>query len=229
MGAAPKPAPAATVTAQLPTPVTTESCPICGTVRSDGRFCEDCGYDFVAASHLTVPPLDDPMSAADTVSERIRGRVAVPVSEPEPTLVPKIWTATITADRAYYEAVLAENEDDDADIAAFPVYYPEHSLTLDPASVGRSGVRIGRRSRSRGVTPEIDLAGPPEDTGVSHLHAVLLPQPDGSWCLVDPGSTNGTLLNDGTDPIRPNVAVPLSDGDRIHVGAWTTIIVRTSA
>jgi hypothetical protein len=187
---------------------------VCGTAR-DGRFCEDCGYDFDA----------DPISNAETASQRVRPKApAPPVADPAPAAT-STWTATIIADRAYYESVLAENDGDDADIAPFPVYCPERSVVLDAAAVGGAGVRIGRRSRSRGVTPEIDLAGPPEDSGVSHLHAVLLPQPDGSWCLVDPGSTNGTLLNDATDPIKPNVAVPLDDGDRIHVGAWTTIIL----
>jgi pSer/pThr/pTyr-binding forkhead associated (FHA) protein len=71
--------------------------------------------------------------------------------------------------------------------------------------------------------PEIDLSAPPEDPGVSHLHAVLLAQPDGTWNLVDPGSTNGTTVNGGTEPIPVNAPLPMADGDRIHVGAWTTI------
>ncbi len=71
--------------------------------------------------------------------------------------------------------------------------------------------------------PEIDLGAPPEDPGVSHLHAVLLAQPDGTWNLVDPGSTNGTTVNGGSEPIPVNVPKPMADGDRIHVGAWTTI------
>ncbi|MGH8908679.1 MAG: FHA domain-containing protein [Egibacteraceae bacterium] len=77
----------------------------------------------------------------------------------------------------------------------------------------RAQVRIGRHSASRGITPEIDLTGPPEDPGVSHLHAVLLPTPDGSWTIVDPGSTNGTQLNDDPEPIATNSPVPLHDGD----------------
>jgi hypothetical protein len=55
---------------------------------------------------------------------------------------------------------------------------------------------------------------------------VLLAQPGGGWAVVDPGSTNGTTLNDDPEPIGNDVAVPVGDGDRIHVGAWTTIIVR---
>jgi pSer/pThr/pTyr-binding forkhead associated (FHA) protein len=40
---------------------------------------------------------------------------------------------------------------------------------------------------------------------------------------VDPGSTNGTTVNGSADPIPVNVEVPLRDGDRIHIGVWTTI------
>jgi hypothetical protein len=37
------------------------------------------------------------------------------------------------------------------------------------------------------------------------------------------GSTNGTSLDDN-DRFLPNgEEAPLSDGDRLHVGAWTTI------
>jgi pSer/pThr/pTyr-binding forkhead associated (FHA) protein len=88
-------------------------------------------------------------------------------------------------------------------------------------------VQIGRRSVSRGIDPEIDLSVPPEDPGVSRLHAVLLAQPDGSWTLVDVGSANGTTLNDDLDPIPVNVPVPVKDGDRVHVGAWTTITLKS--
>jgi hypothetical protein len=56
---------------------------------------------------------------------------------------------------------------------AFPRYWPERRFRL----TGRE-MRIGRRSASRGIEPEIDLTGPPTDPGVSHRHAVLLAEPD---------------------------------------------------
>jgi pSer/pThr/pTyr-binding forkhead associated (FHA) protein len=61
------------------------------------------------------------------------------------------------------------------------------------------------------------------------LHAVLLAQADGSWAVLDPGSTNGTTINDDPIPIRTNVPIPLADGDRIHLGAWTTITLRNDS
>ena len=72
--------------------------------------------------------------------------------------------------------------------------------------------------------PDIDLTGPPTDPGVSRMHAALIAEPDGSWTILDPGSENGTLVN-GTE-IAAGVRVPLHDGDRIHLGAWTAITVR---
>jgi pSer/pThr/pTyr-binding forkhead associated (FHA) protein len=106
-------------------------------------------------------------------------------------------------------------------VIAFPPYCPERRVPIRGEQI-----RIGRQSASRGVTPEIDLRVAPEDPGVSHVHAVLLARPGGSWVLVDPGSTNGTCLNGSTATIPFNVEVPVGDGDRIHVGVWTTITLR---
>jgi hypothetical protein len=128
------------------------------------------------------------------------------------------WEAVTAADRTYYEKVIAEGGPDAAAMA-FPPYCPERSFALHGEQV-----RIGRRSRARNLQPEIDLTGPPEDPGVSHLHAVLLAQPDGTWMLVDPGSSNGTQVNGKA--LKVNVPVRVGAGDRIHLGAWTVITIR---
>jgi pSer/pThr/pTyr-binding forkhead associated (FHA) protein len=127
------------------------------------------------------------------------------------------WSATVTADRAYYDAVLAVSGPDASGID-FPSYCPERRFRLS----GRE-MRIGRRSASRGIEPEIDLTGPPADPGVSRLHAVLIAAADGSWSVLDPGSANGTLVN-GRE-IRENEPVPLREGDRVNLGAWTVLVV----
>jgi hypothetical protein len=121
------------------------------------------------------------------------------------------WEAIVTADRDYFDRVAPEGVN-------FPPHCPQRTFV-----VGGDEVRIGRRSASRGIQPEIDLCGAPEDTAISHLHALLVRQLDGSYSLVDPGSTNGTTVNDDETPIAANVPIPLADGDRIHIGAWTTI------
>jgi pSer/pThr/pTyr-binding forkhead associated (FHA) protein len=87
-------------------------------------------------------------------------------------------------------------------------------------------MRIGRRSASRGLEPEIDLTGPPLDPGVSHLHAVLTAEPDGGWTVCDPGSANGTLVNGQAIPAGARVR--LRDGDRVCVGAWTMLTIQAA-
>ena len=121
----------------------------------------------------------------------------------------------VTADRAYYDSVRAVN-DAGHRVDQLPRRLPERRIPLTGAEV-----RIGRRSGSRGIEPEIDLIGPPRDPGVSRLHAKLVPAPDGTWTVVDLGTENGIT---GQRPGRPSGdSVPLRPGDHIHLGAWTKI------
>ncbi|MFD8597944.1 FHA domain-containing protein, partial [Kitasatospora sp. NPDC059646] len=130
------------------------------------------------------------------------------------------WFAVVAADHDYFTDMMTRSGPEAAGLY-FPPYTPERRVPL----TGRGQLRIGRRSQQRGTVPEIDLSVSPEDPGASHQHALLAEQPDGSWVVVDQDSTNGTTLNGGTDTLPPHTPVPLSDGDRIHVGAWTTITV----
>jgi predicted component of type VI protein secretion system len=43
--------------------------------------------------------------------------------------------------------------------------------------------------------------------------------------VVDLDSANGTYLNDSTDPLPANQPAKLAVGDRVHLGAWTTLTV----
>ncbi|NYI08365.1 FHA domain-containing protein [Allostreptomyces psammosilenae] len=127
------------------------------------------------------------------------------------------WTAVINADWDYFQAVLARSGPE-AQGLFFPPYCPERRIPL----TGRQ-VRIGRYSASRGERPEIDLAEAPADPGVSHVHATLVLQADGSWAVVDLESTNGTTINGAVESLPSHQPFPLRPGDRVHVGAWTTI------
>ena len=128
------------------------------------------------------------------------------------------WIAVVSADRDYFTDMMARSGPEAAGLF-FPPYCPERRIPL----TGRGQLRIGRRSQHRGTVPEIDLSVPPEDPGASHQHALLAEQADGSWVVVDQDSTNGTTVNGGAESITPHTAIPLNDGDRVHVGAWTTI------
>jgi hypothetical protein len=177
-----------------------------------------------AAVPSAAAPLPPAVSAQSVPSRRSVPSVptAPPVSPTRPVAstpyAPAAWTAVVSCDRAYYESVQAASSGPDAAAVPFPSYYAERRFRLTG-----SQMRIGRRSVSRGIDPEIDLTGPPADPGISRLHAVLIAAPDGSWVVLDPGSANGTLVN-GTE-IPTGVQVPLRDGDRINLGGWTAITV----
>lgn len=161
-----------------------------------GRFCEECGYDF----------------ASQSGAHQLRHPGVHPVGT--------IWRAVVAADPAYYQYMVDQGMLD-PDRILFPADHRPRRVTLSGERV-----RIGRRSASRGLVPEIDLGGPGGDPAISHVHAVLLAREGDTWTLMDPGSTNGTTVNGTANPITPHVEVPLNDNDRIYVGAWTVIVVQ---
>ncbi len=172
------------------------ACAACGAPVA-GRFCETCGHD----SALPAPAAPVPSGPAPATSG---------------TTAPVSWSAVVTADREFYERVLARGGPDAVD---FPTFFPERRIRLR-----RATALIGRHNRAQGVAPEIDLGLPPADRGVSGQHAVLRIG-DGGVTVTDLGSTNGTSLNGSEELLVNGQEVPLAEGDRIHVGAWTTIAI----
>ena len=172
-----------------------------------------------ATAPLTIPP-DSPPTKLLPGSPSLPSMTSLPsppAGSPSRPAAAGTWTAVVAADRAYYDSVQAVSDTDAASIM-FPAFVPERRFQLSGAEV-----RIGRRSVSRHIEPEIDLTGPPTDPGVSRLHAVLVAGPDRSWSVVDAGSPNGIVVN-GKD-VPSGQAVPLRHGDRIHLGAWTVITI----
>jgi hypothetical protein len=158
----------------------------------------------------------DPAPGSSAQSSAYPGTAAPPAWTPG--LAGGSWSAVVSADRTYYD-IVRRASGAGAQGIDFPVYAAERRFSLVGAQM-----RIGRHSASRGLYPEIDLTGPPTDPGISRLHAVLIARPDGGWAVLDPGSANGTMVN-GTE-IPANQQVPLRDGDRINLGAWTAITVQ---
>ncbi|WP_245717237.1 FHA domain-containing protein [Nocardia jejuensis] len=131
-----------------------------------------------------------------------------------------VWIATITADRAHYERMLAQ-KGPDAERLEFPDYYPHRRIPLRGTDI-----LIGKHSDAQGVHPDIDLGIAPVDIAVSRTHAILRIVST-TVTLTDLGSTNGTCLNDSPDPVPAKTPISLQPGDRIHVGGWTTITLTT--
>jgi hypothetical protein len=147
------------------------------------------------------------------------GRVPGP-SAPEPvegTRGLSRWIALIDADRAVFDRNQAECDQ----AFTFPARAVRREVPLQSGDV-----IVGRRHAQKGFFPDIDLAEPVLDPGVSRRHAVLRRQSDDSWGVFDTDSTNGTWLNADPAPLRPGVLVALHDGDRIHLGLFTVITVR---
>jgi len=182
-----------------PAPEATKTCVHCGSpAASRDRFCEVCGYDFVSGE---VPP------AAE-------GEGAMPGPAPEPASDAG-WRLVVDADRDHYDRMCPDG-------VPFPVAFTQRVFEVcgDVVVVGRGD--------GRGPGPDIDLAGEPEDVAVSRRHVLLERAPDGSYTLLDPGSTNGTLVNEADQPLPLGHRIVLKDNDRLFIGAWTRIVVRTS-
>ncbi|MET0455258.1 MAG: FHA domain-containing protein [Mycobacterium sp.] len=193
-----------------------------GHVSVADDYCDVCG---VPIGSPTAPALEKPCPACGLP---VLGRfceacghdsalLAPPPPPPPPPRAPVQWAAVVGADREYYERVLANGGPDTVE---FPEFFPERRIALRG-----NATLIGRRNRGQGVEPEIDLGIHPIDRGVSTQHAVLRIH-DSRLTITDLGSTNGTSLNGSDELLRNGEAIALKDGDRIHVGAWTTITIR---
>lgn len=201
--------------AATPTPVVAtaptageRTCPNCGAAGS-GRFCEACGFD----TALPPPPASAKPAAAQGPQAAATPQ-ATAAAEPAGA-----WVAVIRADAAWYERSKERNGPDIAAIT-FPAFYPERRFTL----IGPE-MLIGKRDDRNGIAPQIDLRLNPEDLGVSRSQAILRQTADGGWEVIDIGSTNGTTIDDADTPLAEFAPAPVTDGTRIHIGAWTTITV----
>jgi hypothetical protein len=130
-----------------------------------------------------------------------------------------LWVAEVIADRAYYERIVSGRTVPEGQV--LPANRRASVVALESEEV-----TIGRRADSTVACPDIDLSGPLDDPCVSRHHAQLVRREDGHYEVIDTGSTNGTRVNYEMTALEAYSPLPLSDGDRIHVGAWTTITFR---
>jgi hypothetical protein len=180
-----------------------ENCPDCGTIHElhSGKFCEICGYNFATGGHGEIPIAT--IETPTTVQV-----VEIPKTAKKPEIVITKWELFVTVDTAlgYPES------------PAPPTDQPPLIFTLE-----RATNLIGRTNQAKAVYPEISLDF---DSAISHRHALLTRQADGSFTLRDIGSSNGTLCK-GVE-LKPMVDVPLQEGDEFTLGHWTRIKIRNS-
>ena len=199
----PAPAVAAPAPATAAAPATgAQTCPNCSEpAATDALFCENCGYDFTTGTMPRAP------SSLDLSTP--------PPVPPAPTAVAD-WVVERWVDPDWYAV---QQSDDPCPSPGLPVVIP---LT-------EKSVLIGRPSRSRGISPEVDCG---DDTGVSRRQAQLTT--DGQrWWVEDLQSSNGTYVAPAAgplpeDPIVPGQRQELDPDDRVYVGAWTRLVVRKS-
>lgn len=211
-----------------------------GHQSEESDFCSECGAKIGGAppaAAATVPPAETPPPPLGAVSGTILcpecgapnaaddlnfcevcghkfGTAVAPKPAPPtvaaPAVTPKVstWQVTISVDPSLKHA---DSPEPPADAAPQTVALTQETML------------IGRRSTSRAVFPEISLD---RDEAVSHRHAILTRQTDGSYTVRDLGSSNGTRLN-GRD-IPPLRDMPLKDGDDLTLGHWTRLQVKNS-
>ncbi|MEA2973539.1 MAG: hypothetical protein QOG82_1997 [Actinomycetota bacterium] len=210
-----------------PAAAPTDTCYFCGAPRAaNDVFCEVCGLDFVSGQMpfkpdpTPVPPPPPPPPGGGSAPAPAPAPAGAPAAAGTTVMpvAPSGWTAVVGADRAFF----------DGNVTAGVVTFPD---PLTPRDIPLAGdeVSVGRRSESKGYFPDIDLSSPVDDPAVSRRHAVLQRQADGSWAVIDLGSTNGTWLNAEDDPLAHGVVRALHDGDRILLGAFTCITIRHDA
>lgn len=190
----------------------TINCPDCATPHEEdsGNFCEICGYNFVTGASGEIP-LPEGIASRIASSTPNASATPVPPTSALPTSVTTGTTGTpellITIDRT----LRCEGSPEPPAFA--PLTFPlEQPSTL-----------IGRTSDARAIYPDLALD---LDDAISHRHAVIHRQPDGTLILRDIGSTNGTFLN-GIE-LAPMTDALLKDGDEITLGHWTKLIVNVT-
>jgi FHA domain len=216
------------VLSPVPTSKNTITCPACSAPHdpTSGNFCEICGYNFNTGAHGEVPPIPDKdvtgkdvtgtdvtgtdvtgtdVTGKDVTGKDVTGRDVTGTDVKFHVSTVNYLEITITVD-----AMLRSPESPEAP------NQPPIILRLDKESN-----LIGRRSEARAINPEIALNF---DSAVSHRHALINRQSDGTFTLRDIDSANGTVLN-GVE-LTPMVDSVIQDGDELTLGHWTRILVK---
>jgi uncharacterized Zn finger protein (UPF0148 family) len=187
--------------------VSQELCPDCGTPRTPGaRFCEVCRHDFqenkAGVAEAIVASQQEAVKTENSTSVvPAAGKAAE--AEENTAAAPKL-NVVISVDRGKASASEAET-----------AFKPDTVDKVFPLDLNEN--LVGRRSASKGIYPEIVI----NDPGVSHRQLMFIKKPDGSFAVLELGSSNGTELNGAQ--LEPGVITVVKAGDELAIGMWTII------
>jgi hypothetical protein len=221
------------MTAQCPnghSSATDDFCDVCGAPIAAGTDPAPAAASPAPASSLTLdapktaPPLSCPNCREENLPDALfcetcgydftTGQLPAVPPAASAAAPPADWVAEVWIDPDWFAAQEAEGT---------------CATSGPPTVVPLRGTQalIGRASKSRNVTPQVDCSA---DGSVSHRQAELTLD-HGRWFVEDLGSTNGTFVGMAGDPL-PTTPIPsherreLADGERIYVGAWCRVMVR---
>jgi FHA domain len=201
-----------------------ETCPA-GHVTASGDYCDTCGLELPGAAQAGSPQPNSPqpnspsrqcpwcgegVGVDDSFCESCGCDLGSEASSNAG------WQAVISVDLSYARRLRRAGGGEPPE--------PFERVIL----LATDRVTLGRAT-SDGEVPDLDLSLRPADPGVSRGHAILERKPDDTWTVTDCHSRNGTYLNDNIDPLPQGQAVELCPGDRLHVGGWTTVVLRRFA
>ncbi|OUL27485.1 phosphopeptide-binding protein [Nostoc sp. RF31YmG] len=181
-----------------------ETCPDCSAPHEpdSGNYCEICGYNFVTKAHGELAIANSPKEE----EKETQKQSFFSTSSSTPQFPVTGWEVIVTIDPS-----LRHPESPEPPIDRTPITFPLEKATN----------LIGRNSQVRAIHPEIALDS---DDAVSHRHALLNRQADGTFTLRDIGSSNGTQFK-GVE-LKPMVDIPLQDGDEFTLGHWTRVVIK---
>jgi hypothetical protein len=193
-------------------------CPDCMTPRTPGaRFCEVCRYDFTAGTsgvHASPTPVAQ-SAPPDAAASSSAGSAPAQATSPG---TPPSTSAPVPAPAQRLNVVVITDPSlvtDEEERKQCPQNAPELVFPLDLEEN-----LVGRRSDNKKIYPEVDISDP----GVSHRHLKIIRQADGSFAVLELGSTNGTILN-GVE-LKPGLLTPIAAGDELLIGSWTRLQIR---
>ena len=169
-------------------------------------YCDQCGAPIVAgAPHARRPTPRRRHAGSRAPPAALRARATTATAKAAATIssgrAPAVagWEAIVTADRDQFDRLAVAG-------VSFPADCPERRFALaDGAN------RIGRsRGQPDEHAPEIDLAGPPVDPGISRLHACSKAAARASTCsaISDRRTARWSTTTRCRSPRRPRSRSP---------------------